>query len=123
MAIWSTVCGKKYSLEPNLIWCVSLAVITARTPGNFSALEASMEMMRACGCGERSIFPTSILGKLTSKAYLVWPVTIPLPSMRGTLLTTGSTYSFKNVFLTGITILILQCFHLLTRVTDRVKDL
>ena len=47
----------------------------------------------------------------------------PLPSMRGTLLPTGSTYSFKNVFLTGITILIFQCFHLLARVTDRVKDL
>src|SRR5881409_2914973 len=44
----------------------SSRVITAFTPGSASALEVSIETMRACGCGLRSTRPMSWPGRLKS---------------------------------------------------------
>ena len=40
----------------------SSAVTTARTPGSFSAFDASIDTMRACACGERFTLPHSMPG-------------------------------------------------------------
>ena len=40
----------------------SMPVMTALTPGSFSAALVSMERMRACGCGLRSTLPDQLAG-------------------------------------------------------------
>src|SRR5688500_11162881 len=58
-------------------------VITARTPGNASALAVSMRAMRACAWGLRITFATSIPGRSMSPVYLARPVTRSTASMFG----------------------------------------
>jgi hypothetical protein len=47
---------------------MSRPVITACTPGSASAREASIETIRACACGERSVLACSIPGSAMSSA-------------------------------------------------------
>ena len=47
---------------------MSRPVTTACTPGIASASDASIETMRACGCGERRIFACSMPGRAMSSA-------------------------------------------------------
>ena len=42
--------------------------MTAFTPGSFSALEVSIDLMRACGCGLRSTLPQIMPGMVVSAA-------------------------------------------------------
>ena len=60
----------------------SAAVVTARTPGCASALLVSMDLMTACACGLRSIFPHSSPVGYWSAPYLATPVTLSAPSWR-----------------------------------------
>src|SRR2546426_12004621 len=60
----------------------SSRVITALTPGSASALEMSIDTMRACGCGLRSTRPMSWPGRLKSAPKRVRPVTLSAPSGR-----------------------------------------
>src|SRR5438132_11481594 len=60
----------------------SARVITALTPGSASALEVSMDRMRACGCGLRSTRPMSWPGRLKSAPKRARPVTLSAPSGR-----------------------------------------
>src|SRR4029453_19386623 len=48
------------------------------------AFETSILRMRAWGCGLRRIFAHSVPGRLMSAAYNVRPLTLSLPSARGT---------------------------------------
>jgi hypothetical protein len=50
----ATRSGPTYS---NLWSGKSAAVTTALTPGKASAFDASIERIRACACGERTILP------------------------------------------------------------------
>ena len=47
---------------------MSLDVITAMTPGSFSAFEVSIDLMRACGWGLRSTLPQIMPGMVVSAA-------------------------------------------------------
>ena len=47
---------------------MSLEVITAFTPGSFSAFEVSIDLMRACGCGLRRTLPQIMPGIVVSAA-------------------------------------------------------
>ena len=44
----------------------------------------STDTMRACGCGERTILPKIMPGRLMSKLYFARPVTLSGPSRRFT---------------------------------------
>ena len=68
------------SAVPALISGKSSRVITALTPGSFSAAEMSIDLMIACGCGERRILPTSMPGRNMSAPNLARPVTLSRPS-------------------------------------------
>ena len=57
-------------LPPGTSACVS----TACTPGIVSAAEMSIERMRACACGLRSVWPQSIPAAERSLAYANSPV-------------------------------------------------
>src|SRR6516162_2930056 len=61
---------------------MSAAVTTALTPGRASALDASIERMRACACGERITLPHSMPGIAMSAPYWARPVTFGTPSGR-----------------------------------------
>src|ERR1700733_6800015 len=56
--------------------------MTAFTPGSASAAAVSIDLMRACACGERRIFPYSIPGNFRSAPYSARPVTLGTPSGR-----------------------------------------
>src|SRR6266852_3057117 len=60
----------------------SSRVTTAFTPGSASALEVSIETMRACGYGLRSTRPMSWPGRLKSAPKRARPVTLSTPSGR-----------------------------------------
>ncbi len=60
----------------------SSRVMTAFTPGSASALEVSIEMMRACACGLRRTRPMSWPGRLKSAPKRARPVTLSTPSGR-----------------------------------------
>src|SRR5688572_20053094 len=60
----------------------SLPVRTRWTPGKEAALEESIEIILACGCGLRSSRMCSIRGSTMSSANRVWPVTLARPSTR-----------------------------------------
>ena len=59
---------------------MSRPVTTARTPSSASAREASMETMRAWGCGLRRILPCSMPGSEMSSVYAALPVALASPS-------------------------------------------
>ena len=77
--------SQRAGLRPYFRVGTSLWVITAFTPGSFSASEVSMETIRAWAWGEVRILPKSMLGNFRSPVYLAAPVTFSGPSMRGTL--------------------------------------
>src|SRR5580765_1759035 len=54
----------------------------AFTPGARRASLRSTAVMRACGCGERTILPKIMPGRLISKLYLARPDTLSGPSRR-----------------------------------------
>src|ERR1700679_3887689 len=56
--------------------------MTDFTPGSTSAAEVSIDLMRACACGERRILPYSIPGSFRSAPYSARPVTLGTPSGR-----------------------------------------
>src|SRR5262249_21747388 len=60
----------------------SSRVMTAFTPGRASALEVSIDTMRAWGCGLRSTRPISWPGRLKSAPKRARPVTLSTPSGR-----------------------------------------
>src|ERR1700730_8363197 len=61
------------------------------TPGARRASAMSTATMRACGCGERTILPKIMPGRLISKLYFARPDTLSGPSSRFTraLMTAG----------------------------------
>ena len=59
---------------------MSRPVITAWTPSMASASPASMERMRAWGCGLLRIFPWSMPGKTRSSVKCACPVDFSRPS-------------------------------------------
>ena len=61
---------------------MSFEVTTALTPGSFSALEVSIDLMRACGCGLRNTLPQIMPGMVVSAANCARPVTLSMPSGR-----------------------------------------
>src|ERR1051325_1884281 len=68
----------------------SLPVSTAFTPGSAAACDASIDTMRAWGCGLRSSFAYSIRGRNRSSANFVAPVTLAVAStLRSALPTTA----------------------------------
>jgi hypothetical protein len=82
---WSSVAAA--SAATSSPWNITLApgsstASTALTPGAFSAALRSMATMRACGCGERRMRPCKPPGRLMSKEYFAWPVTLTGPSSR-----------------------------------------
>src|SRR5262249_4546163 len=60
----------------------SARVTTALTPGSASALDVSIETIRAWACGLRSTRPTSWPGRLKSAPNRARPVTLSCPSGR-----------------------------------------
>src|SRR5947207_3274872 len=54
----------------------------AFTPASARALEMSIDVMRACGCGLRSTRPKSMPGSDTSDVYVALPVTRSPASIR-----------------------------------------
>ncbi len=60
----------------------SSCVSTARTPGSARALVVSIDRIRACGCGLRSVAPCSIPCRQRSLAYSNSPFTFGGPSGR-----------------------------------------
>src|SRR5512141_665255 len=62
----------------------SAPVTTATTPERARAREVSIFVMRACGCGECRILPTSMPGTLRSSVYLPWPVVFSAASTKAT---------------------------------------
>src|SRR4051812_15280757 len=62
----------------------SFQTSAARTPGARCAALRSTAVTRACGCGERTILPKIMPGRLMSKLYLARPVTLSGPSRRFT---------------------------------------
>ena len=60
----------------------SFAVTTALTPGSFSAFEVSIDLIRACACGERRMRPYSMPAIFMSAPYSARPVTLGTPSGR-----------------------------------------
>ena len=61
---------------------MSRAVTTALTPGNASAFEVSIDLMRACACGLRLTLPQIMPGMVVSAAKAARPVTLSAPSGR-----------------------------------------
>ena len=77
----------------------SLAVITARTPGNASALLVSMDLILAWAWGLRNTLARSVPVKFVSSPYRARPVTLSTPSGRtGRLPTTSYSTSDKTWF-------------------------
>ena len=68
-------------MAPGTSACVS----TACTPGSASAAAMSIETMRACACGLRSVAPCNIPGTLRSLEYANSPLTLGTPSGRSTI--------------------------------------
>src|SRR5699024_9916976 len=60
-------------------------VITARTPGSFSALDTSMLMIFAWGYGLRFTWAYSMRGIWKSPTYCACPVTLRIASTRSML--------------------------------------
>ena len=60
----------------------SAAVTTALTPSRASALEVSIETMRAWAWGLRRVFPCSRPAAWKSAPYCALPVTLSAPSWR-----------------------------------------
>src|SRR5919106_290364 len=58
----------------------SSRVTTALTPGSARALEVSIDLIRACGCGLLRTLPTSMPGKEKSAPKRARPVTLSTPS-------------------------------------------
>src|SRR5262245_13460162 len=58
-------------------------VTTAMTPSSCSARLVSMRRMRAWGCGECRILPTSMPGRTRSSVYLPAPVVLAAASTMG----------------------------------------
>ena len=58
----------------------SACVTTANTPGWAAARSVSIDLIRACACGLRSIFPCSSPGSWMSAPYTARPVTLSVPS-------------------------------------------
>src|SRR3974390_3269847 len=61
----------------------SVPVYTPSTPGIASALALSIERMRACGCGERTIAAQAWPSKLKSSVNCPFPTTSRASSVRG----------------------------------------
>ena len=61
---------------------MSRAVMTAFTPGSFSAFDVSIDLMRACACGLRNTLPQIMPGMAVSAANWARPVTLSMPSGR-----------------------------------------
>src|ERR1700685_2187170 len=74
--------------------------MTARTPGRASAAEGSIDRIRACACGLRTVAPYNMPESCTSAPYFARPVTLSTPSWR-----TGrvpiTLYAFLAVFDSG----------------------
>src|SRR5262247_4462602 len=77
----STACARVGAFF--LSWGMSLAVMTARTPGSALARLVSMRTMRACACGLRSSLACRRPRGLMSATYCTRPVTFSGPSGRG----------------------------------------
>src|SRR5262245_31173610 len=77
----STACARVGAFF--LSWGMSLAVITARTPGSAAARDVSMRTMRACACRLRSSLACRRPRGLMSATYCTRPVTFSGPSGRG----------------------------------------
>src|SRR5215467_235414 len=77
----STACARVGAFF--LSWGMSLAVMTARTPGSALARLVSIRTMRACACGLRSSLAWSMPRGLMSATYGTRPVTFSGPSGRG----------------------------------------
>src|SRR5581483_15506 len=75
----ATRSGPMYS---NLWSGKSAPVITALTPGSAAAFDVSIDLMRACACGERMTLPYSVPGNVWSAPYIARPVTFGTPSGR-----------------------------------------
>src|SRR5215510_16554321 len=74
--------------------------MTAFTPGNASAAEASMDLIRACACGLRNTLAWSMPGREMSAPYLARPVTLSTPSCRiGRVPITLNLCSCSSIFL------------------------
>src|SRR5688572_24883785 len=112
----ATRSGPRYS---NLWSGRSFEVITAFTPFSFSALDVSIERIRACACGERRILPQSMPGREKSAPYCARPVTFGTPSGRtGLWPTTLSSFSGW-----GITLAMSASAHFSGGVEHRLDDL
>jgi len=64
-AVSSWLSGTRRQL-PNFTWGRSAAVMTSLTPGSALALDLSMRLISACGCGLRKSAPCSMPGSLMS---------------------------------------------------------
>src|SRR3954466_12557661 len=62
----------------------SFQTSVARTPGARCAAVMSIDRTRAGGCGDRTVFPKIMPGRLMSKLYFARPVTLSGPSRRFT---------------------------------------
>src|SRR5713226_3883750 len=76
---WSCTSSPKVFLPGTSTW-----VSTAHTPGASTAADVSIETIRACGCGLRSVAPHSIPSRRRSLAYSNSPFTFGTPSTRRT---------------------------------------
>src|ERR671934_1617963 len=76
---WSCTSRPKVFFPGTSAW-----VITAWTPGIRAAAATSMDTIRACGCGLRSVAPKSMPSRRRSLAYSNWPLTLGTPSTRRT---------------------------------------
>src|ERR1700730_13506876 len=69
------------------------------TPGARRASAISTVTIRACGCGERTILPKIMPGRLMSKLYLARPATLSGPSSRFTRVLSTTGFSGQAYFL------------------------
>ena len=67
-------------LLSGLIFIKSLKVTIDFTPGNSSALEASIDSIKACGSFILSKHPYNMFGAYKSAPYIALPVTLSIPS-------------------------------------------
>src|SRR5262245_55721096 len=82
---WPSVSAATAAISKPAYWISvpgPLTILTALTPGIFSAAEVSMLTTLAWAYGERSILPKSIPGRLMSKVYFAFPETLSGPSRR-----------------------------------------
>src|SRR5688572_22280498 len=84
--------------------------MTAKTPGNASALEASMLLINACGTCERSILQNNIRGSTMSSANFVWPTHFA----RASTLRKGLPITF-NGLLVGFVTLVRRYFRVVVQ--------